>query len=443
MNGKIIKMTMNLILITLIATSVAGSGFFSPRPQSSHGNGGQEVIVKEGRREVAVEYDDEGDVDTKISISPPEKDPVEDELARAAASVAGVAQDVKGNAKEVLSNPNGPFGAGPRELICDALGKCEHRIAGLLRKAKEKAAMAEEKVKDLASRATHKVEERTKGVRENAGEKIKNVEEGVRETVENVKGKTEKVLEETVDKIEQKNMEGKKKFSHIVETIRNAFWPKSVGSLMGVIQMLGFAMAYGISVWVTFIMSHVLGGMLPRQQFGIVQSKLYPLYFKAMVGSIGLAFLGHLARQRVRLFRNKAEMLQGVNLMGSLLLVLTNLRFLEPRATKVIFEKMKMEKEEGRGTDDVSTTTTAEVMDTLTTDEAEPTPSNTTSTTTTAAKATLHPPQPEKDEAKSKISKLDHRLKQLNSYSSSLNFATLMGLTWHLMYLGEHLAVNR
>jgi len=333
-------MTMNLMLITLIATSVAASGFFSPRPQSSHGNTAQEVIVKEGHREVAVEYDGAGD--TKVSVSPQEKGLVEDQLARAAASVAGVAEDVKGKAEEVLSHPNGPFGAGPRELICDALGKCEHRIAGVLRKAKEKAAMAEEKVKELASKATRKAEECTQGVQQNAEEKIKNAEEGVRETVENVKGKTGEVVEETVDKIEQKGTEGKKKFSRIVETIRDVFWQKSVGSLMGVIQILGFAMAYGMSVWVTFIMSHALVGMLPRQQFGILQSKLYPLYFKAMVGSIGLAFLGHLIRQRGRLLKNKAEMLQGTNLMGSLLLVLANLRFLEPRATKVTYSLLML-----------------------------------------------------------------------------------------------------
>ena len=109
---------------------------------------------------------------------------------------------------------------------------------------------------------------------------------------------------------------------------------------------------------------------------------------------------------------------------------------------QVMFEKMKMEKEEGRGTGDVSITPTAEVIDSVPTDEAESTASTTTKTTTTAAKATSPPAQQEEDEAKSKISKLDRRLKQLNSYSSLLNITTLMGLTWHLMYLGEHLAIN-
>ena len=55
------------------------------------------------------------------------------------------------------------------------------------------------------------------------------------------------------------------------------------------------------------------------------------------MGSIGLAFVGHLVSQRGRLLKNKAEMLHGVNLMGPLLLVLANLRFLEPRATKVTY----------------------------------------------------------------------------------------------------------
>lgn len=265
---------------------------------------------------------------------------------------------------------------------------------------------------------------------------------------EKVKEKTGEVVEETAEKVKQKGVEGKKKFSRIgkrgkeviLDTIEHIFWPKSVDSLMGVIQIMGFAMAFGISMWVTFEMSHILAGMLPRHQFGMVKSKIYPLYFKAMVGSIGLALLGHLTRQRGNLFKNKAEMLQGFNLMVSLLSVLVNLRFLEPRATKVMFERMKMEKEEGRGIDSLSAPTTARVTavrEVTDAPAADPTP-----TATTTTNATLPEPQPVKDETESKVSKLDHRLRQLNSLSSLLNIATLMGLTWHLMYLGDRLALN-
>ena len=328
------------------------------------------MIVKEGHRAVVVEYaDTTGDGNTKVSISPSET---------TQGGGASVAEEAKGRAKEVLSTH---VGGGAGELICDAFGKCKEKIGGAWSKTKEKAAETEEEVKDgvdkardLAAKATHKVEEHAQGVRDNAKEKVREVGqaaervkdraretgEKARETAESVKGKTgevareaaEKVksktgevVEETTEKIKETGRKGKKELSDISkrgkEVVVDAFGyvvgSNLMSSVMGLLQMLGFAMAYGISVWVTFIMSHLLAEALPRQQFGMVQSKIYPVYFKAMVGSIGLALLAHLMGHKGKPFKNKADMLQGYNLLGSLLLVLANLQILEPRATKVGF----------------------------------------------------------------------------------------------------------
>lgn len=107
-------------------------------------------------------------------------------------------------------------------------------------------------------------------------------------------------------------------------------------SVPGLMNLLGFVTAYGMCMWVTFISSYVLAGSLPRQQFAVVQSKIYPVYFRAMAYSIGTALLGHLLSQRKRLFDNKSsEMLQGFNLASALSIVLLNMIYLEPRATKV------------------------------------------------------------------------------------------------------------
>ena len=66
----------------------------------------------------------------------------------------------------------------------------------------------------------------------------------------------------------------------------DVFWKKSVGSVMDVIQILGFPMAYGISVCVTFIMNHALVVMLPMTfcNFGILQSKAVPCLFQGHGG---------------------------------------------------------------------------------------------------------------------------------------------------------------
>ncbi|KAK9758164.1 hypothetical protein RND81_01G211800 [Saponaria officinalis] len=411
---------MNLIAISLIATTFAVSGLFSPNPVTNPK--GDQVIVKDGHRAVVVEYADDvsGDGNTKVLISPPRHSKVgptkepdlpaagvgEEALSRATASVA---EDVKEKAKEAMHG-------GPRELICDAYGKCKHKVAGVLGRAKDAAVEAEETVK-----------------------------EKIVETGEKVRDKTEDIVSETKEKVKEKGKEGKREISDIgrrgKELAVHIFEP--VGNIM---NLMGFGIAYGMGVWVTFVMSYVLGRVLGREQFGVVQSKVYPTYFKGMVGSIGLCLLGHLLGHRGMLFKNKAEILQGYNLMSCLVSVLGNLLFLEPRATKVMFERMKLEKEEGRGID--TRGAPAKVIDTVVT---EPTttaaaPTTTTTATTAAARTTTvagtQPARPDQEAVKSKLGKLDERLKKLNSYSSLLNIMTLAGLTWHLVYLSQRLGAT-
>ncbi|KAL2893528.1 hypothetical protein RDABS01_009437 [Bienertia sinuspersici] len=462
---------MNFIALSLIATSLLVSGLFSPNAQSNGGKQ-EQVILKEGHRAVTVEYaDDVKDGNTKVLISPqqPNTGPVDEQLSRAAASVAGVAQ-------EVVPGQNGLHGSRPRELICDAYGKCKHKIAGAWGKTKEKAAEAEEAVEE----AVGKVKDSAEGVRQDAKEKVREAGEAVgktgeigreklekvkaktgemgemgREKVEKMKGNAGEMVEETEDMIKEKSIKGKKELSDIgkrgKEVILDAIWyvcaigyvlsKETLNSMLSVTQLLGFASAYGVSVWVTFIMSHVLAGVLPRQQFGMVQSKIYPVYFKTMVGSIGLALVGHLMGHRGKMFRNKADMFQGYNLMTSLLLVLGNLLFLEPRATKTMFNRMKLEKEEGRGRDKDHVSAPTRVIDTVVDDTTSPAPTATTTATTEPTTTTLAAKAAE-DEAKTKLGKLDNRLKKLNSYSSLLNIMTLMGLTWHLVYLSQRLRAN-
>lgn len=53
----------------------------------------------------------------------------------------------------------------------------------------------------------------------------------------------------------------------------------------------------------------------------------------------------------------------------------------------------------------------------------------------------LRPEELEQVAARAQIVELSERLKKLNAYSSFLNILTLMHLTWHLVYLGQHLHV--
>ncbi|CAI0453017.1 unnamed protein product [Linum tenue] len=180
-------------------------------------------------------------------------------------------------------------------------------------------------------------------------------------------------------------------------------------SLAGALSLLGLSTAFGTSVWVTFISSYVLANVLPRQQFGVVQSKVYPVYFQAMGLSTGLALLGHLLGRGSNFVSAKSEMLQAFNLVAAIALVVVNGMYIEPLATKAMFERMRIEKEEGRGR-----AAGAELAE----EDAE---------------------EKEEEETNSRLSRLNSRVKRLNSYSSWLNILALMALTWHLVHLGHAL----
>lgn len=59
-------------------------------------------------------------------------------------------------------------------------------------------------------------------------------------------------------------------------------------------------------------------------------------------------------------------------------------------------------------------------------------------TTTTTSSVTA----PDAEMAKSKVVRLNKRLKQLNSYSSLCNVLSLMALTWHLVHLARRLQMS-
>ncbi|GFP81273.1 transmembrane protein 205 [Phtheirospermum japonicum] len=160
-------------------------------------------------------------------------------------------------------------------------------------------------------------------------------------------------------------------------------------------------------VWVTFASSYVMAGALPRNQFAMVQSKIYPVYFKAMAVSVGLALLGYL------MSRVRKGIFGGLDLAASLAMILVNLFYLEPRTTKVMFERMKKEKEEGTGKE--GHVTEPEAVITEKREEA-----------TTAAKPRI-------------VRTREILMRRLNSNSSLLNVVTLMPLTWHLVHLAQNL----
>ncbi|KAL8485913.1 hypothetical protein ACS0TY_027992 [Phlomoides rotata] len=450
---------MNALALGFVLTSLLTGGFFTPTPEIQNSKD-DDVIVKEGRRVVVVEY--ENDVgNTKVSISPQDSQSLDDSKEKLSEKIEGVKEFGKEKIEDVKERR-----FRPRELVCDAYGKCKHKIASVIGKTADTAAETAEgavgKVMDKVEEAKEKVSEKASGIKEEASRRMEGAKEKVSEKASGVEEEASRRMEGAKEKVSEKasgvkeeasrmvegakeeasrrvegakekarkvKKEGEKEVSGImrrardvvVEVFSYVFSAETVAPATGVLHLMGFAAAYGMCVWVTFASSDVLAGALPRGQFAMVQSRIYPLYFKGMGYSVGLALLGHLMSPRKDL-GTRVGMLRGFDLMAALALILVNLLYLEPRATKVMHEKMKIEKEEGTRKE---TEASARAQD---------------STAETAGRGVAID-RAKRDEAaaKAQIIHLGLTLQRLNSYSSFLNVMTLVSLTWHLVRLGSRL----
>lgn len=350
----------NIVALCLVFTTLATAGVWSPAPATPEKQQfKRDVIVKEGHRTVEIEYGQD-DGNTKVKISSQEGQP---HVASSSAStlkekVSEVVENVEEKLEEIGHKVT------PRELVCDAFGKCKHKIASAMGKTKdvitEKAHKAKDKVEEVeegakqaagetveavsqkaheAADKAHEAKEKLKEAPKEAIDIGKTLKEDVRNNLAKEMDGTNRKVEEAEEKIEHK----KKDFGEILrrggEFVGDVFWyvlsPELRASGVGIMRLLGLGVAYGMSIWVTFISSYIMAGALSRHQFAILQSKIYPVYFRAMAYSVGMVLLAHWLSPRKGLYSGKVEMFQGFNLFASLLMLLFNLRYLEPRATKV------------------------------------------------------------------------------------------------------------
>ncbi|XP_052188479.1 uncharacterized protein LOC127798879 isoform X2 [Diospyros lotus] len=462
---------MNILAMCLVFSSLVTAGLWSANPERK-----DDVMVTEGRRVVVFEYEkmerDHGHENTKVPISPAETHLSDDKNSMEAASVLpNLGQGLSGSYPSENGESHGPV-----ELVCDALGKCKQKIASAVGKGKEKVPETAHGVEEGAKEAVTKAKEET------VSEKAQRVEEGAKEaavkakhqaetavdmsktigkevkrnlstTMESAKEKAEKAAEmgeEAMAGAGRVKEEGEKELGEIFLRAKEVAYDvgeymlsaRAVGPVALAAHLLGFSTAYGMCMWVTFISSYVLSGALPRQQFGVVQSKIYPVYFRAMAYCVFVALLSYLLVPRRRLFSKMADMFQAYNLLSSLLMLLFNLWYLEPRATKVMFERMKMEKEEGRGRDHYVSEPAGTRGGGGSVGDATAATGGGVEPASSTRPGTVRPekPQAAPEEAKtSRIVGLSERLKVLNAYSSFLNVLTLAALSWHLVFLSQHL----
>ncbi|KAL0908274.1 hypothetical protein M5K25_022762 [Dendrobium thyrsiflorum] len=366
----------NLLSLSLLISSLAAAGFLSSPPPPD-----PVPPTREGHRIFVVEY--EGQLPTPSSPPPPP--PVSGDLSG----------DFSDAASEISNSP-------------------KEKISSLVTKTKHKAAQLEESSADAAKTISEKAK--------NAGEEVAaNIYSTTRKSVHRAEATVAKLEENIIDIMRRARDLWRDVAVHVLHGATRA-----ARSAASAAHLFGFACAFGTCVWVTFASSHVLASALPRQQFGIVQSRIYPVYFGAMASGVGAAVVAFFIGSG---WQTAADKAQGYNLLAVLATVMVNMLYLEPRATKAMFERMKLEKEDAKGRDIADSGVEPAVMG--------PRATPVGLEQTTKVSETM-----EVETVKSRMSRANKTLRRLNTCSSFLNVLSLMALSWHLVYLAQRLELS-
>lgn len=118
---------------------------------------------------------------------------------------------------------------------------------------------------------------------------------------------------------------------------KEVFFKKPKGFLLTLIRALHFftfSIIYGSSFWMTFVSGIVLSKHIPRQQFGYVQSRMFPIYLRILaIGESTLFILQFFMHPWFSASSGERCQLSNFGLM--ILSTLINAYVLEPQATKV------------------------------------------------------------------------------------------------------------
>ena len=122
----------------------------------------------------------------------------------------------------------------------------------------------------------------------------------------------------------------------------------AISTYLKLAHLLGFSVAFGAALWVTFIGGIIMFKNLPRHQFGNLQSKMFPAYFSLVGVSIAVsaASFGYLHPWKTS---STSEKYQLGFLLSSLAFNLTNLFVFTPMTIEMMKKRHKVERENNIG----------------------------------------------------------------------------------------------
>jgi len=131
----------------------------------------------------------------------------------------------------------------------------------------------------------------------------------------------------------------------------------TVASLINLVNLdglylLGYAWLFGMSIWLSFFGGVIAFKALPRHQFGALQHKIFPVYFViSILLSSSLLGVWVLKHPDVVTFIGRpylADVAQAYALGTVLLSQGLNYFVIGPLTSKTMFQRQKLEKEEGK-----------------------------------------------------------------------------------------------
>jgi hypothetical protein len=215
----------------------------------------------------------------------------------------------------------------------DSYQKAKDTLGGATEATSEKASQATNSVYDTAGRA----KDRTVDAASRAQDTVVDTANRAKDSLKGMTGQSEKTASDY-------SQRGKEALGAGVAALGAHRLAKNerFGRVLAFLHLLAYAVTFGSAVWMTFISGRILSRTVPREQFRNVQTKMFPYFLNFMVsGEAALMVLYALMHG----FSSKW-------LFGLLFLVSTtayNASVLEPKTTKIYLERLKMEKEEGRG----------------------------------------------------------------------------------------------
>ncbi|XP_035603686.1 transmembrane protein 205-like [Oncorhynchus keta] len=118
--------------------------------------------------------------------------------------------------------------------------------------------------------------------------------------------------------------------------------------LVKVLHLLVLSFAWGMQLWVSFIAGVTLLKQVTLHTFGLVQSKLFPVYFYCLLGS-NFVSLAVYAVYHPRELLDWHESLQMALYFVAVIMAGLNAQWFGPSATEVMFKLREVEQEHGLG----------------------------------------------------------------------------------------------